>query len=318
MVLAVLCAHAGLASADDEVKPWSRGISMESRAQARDIFMEGNRLMAIPLFAPAAEKFEEALALWPHPAFHYNLAIAQLNLLQQIAAYENLKKAIEYGAGPLGEDEYRQAMEYYRRLQTQLAVVHLRCDDQGAEVRLDGRLVLTGPGSYEAVLLPGGHQVVASKPGHVPEAREITLSPGQHMEVSLRLHMPDRIETERYMPAWAPWLGMSAGVALISAGGYFDWRSSAGLDEYEDLVATRCARGCPEAEVPDLARQWSGIQTRTRVTGGLYITGGMVLIGSAIMVYVNRERVVRAKAGPVSVTPTWESRAVGFTVTGRF
>jgi hypothetical protein len=78
IVAAMLCVHAGAASANDEpeVKPWSRGISMETRARARDIFTEGNRLMAIPLFAPAAKKFKEALALWPHPAFHYNLAIA--------------------------------------------------------------------------------------------------------------------------------------------------------------------------------------------------------------------------------------------------
>lgn len=319
LVIATLLVHAGLASAD-EVKPWSRGISRDTRAHALDIFAEGNRLMGIPLFAPAAEKFEEALALWPHPAIHYNLAIAQLNLLQQVAAYRNLQKAVEYGAGPLGEDEYRQAMEYYRRLQTQLAFMNVQCNDEGAEVRLDGRLVVTGPGRYEAVLMPGSHQIVAGKPGYMPEARQITVSPGQHMNVSLRLRMPDRIETARHMPAWAPWLGMGAGLVLISTGGYFDWRASAELARYKDNFVAQCPFGCTDIEAPGLIEQGRDTRAGRRIAVGLYIAGGAVLAGSAIMIYVNRERVVRSEArtGALSLTPMWSPGAAGLAVTGGF
>jgi hypothetical protein len=321
LVVALLCAGRNLARADtEEVKPWSQGISRETRAQARDIFMEGNRLMAIPLFAPAAEKFEEALALWPHPAIHYNLAIAQLNLLQQVAAYENLKKAIAHGAGPLGKDEYRQAMEYYRRLQTQLGFVDLRCDDEGAEVRLDGKLVLTGPGSHEAVLMPGSHQIVASKPGYVPEAREIVISPGERIDVSMRLRLPERVETERYMPAWAPWAGMGVGVALLSTGAYFDWRSSADLVRYKEDFSAQCPFGCADVEAPELSDRGREIERGKRTAVGLYIAGSAVLVGSAIMIYVNRERVVRSKVRSFSsaLTPMWSPHAAGLALTGDF
>jgi hypothetical protein len=53
---------------------------------------------------------------------------------------------------------------------------------------------------------------------------------------------------------------------------------------------------------------------------GLYIAGGAVLVGSAIMVYVNRERVVRGKARPeaLSLTPMWSPRAAGLAFTGEF
>jgi hypothetical protein len=244
----------------------------------------------------------------------------QFNLLQQVAAYENLKKAIEYGAGPLGEDEYRQAMEYYRGLQTQLGFVDLRCDDEGAEVRLDGRLVLTGPGRYDAVLMPGSHQVVASKPGHVPEAREIVISPGERIKVEMRLRLPERIETERYVPAWAPWAGMGVGMALISTGAYYDWRSSTDLARYKENFTAQCPFGCTEVEAPEVIEQGRDSEARKRTATGLYIGGGAVLVGSAIMVYVNRERVVRSNthSDAVSLTPIWSPRAAGLVVTGTF
>jgi hypothetical protein len=161
---------------------------------------------------------------------------------------------------------------------------------------------------------------VASKPGHVPEAREITLSPGQRTEVSLRLRRPDRIETERYMPAWAPWAGMSAGVALIAAGGYLDWRSSAELNAYKGDFGAQCPFGCTEVEAPELIDQGRGTEAGERTAVGLYIAGGAVLMGSAIMVYVNRERVVRSEARPdaVSLRPMWSPHAAGLSLIGEF
>jgi hypothetical protein len=316
----MLLLAAGHASAQEAPRGQAPEVSLEVRAQARALFLEGNKLLKIPLFAEAADKYQQALALWPHPAFYYNLVIAQLNLVQPVEAYHSLEKALEHGPRTLGEQRYQQGLKYRAQLHKQLGFVTVRCDDEGAEVRLDGQLVLTGPGNYEAVLLPGGHQIVASKSGHVPEAREITLSPGQRMEVSLRLRMPDRIETERYVPAWAPWLGMGAGVALISTGAYFDWRSSAGLSAYEDDFRAQCPFGCTDVEAPELAGQGSNTDAGERTAVGLYIAGGAVLMGSAIMIYVNRERVMRSKARPdaVSLTPMWSPRAAGLVLTGEF
>src|SRR5690606_17313490 len=126
-------------------KPWSRGVSMAQRQEARALFREGNRLLQVPLFAQAAEEYLAAIALWPHPAFHYHLAIAQLNLVQSIEAYESLGQAMQYGRDALGEREHRQAQEYLRRLEKQLGRVVVICDEPGAEVTLDGRHLLTGP-----------------------------------------------------------------------------------------------------------------------------------------------------------------------------
>lgn len=301
-------------------KPWNEGVSLAQRQAARELFLEGNRLLDVPLFARAAEKYAEALVLWEHPAFHYNLAIAQLNLVQPIEAYESLQKAMQHGAGPLGEREHRQAQDYLERLAQQLGRIAVACDEAGAEVTLDGRLLFTGPGRYEGVVLPGGHQLVASKQGHIPEARQVVLSPGDDAEIALVLHVPDRIETERYLPAWAPWATMGASAALLSVGGYLDWHSSRALDTFDTKFDEHCRRGCTAMEVPELAGELRRAETEKRTALGLYVGGSLVLVGSAVLVYANRERVIRSKVrgDSISVIPVAGPHGAGIAAWGRF
>ncbi|HMG21017.1 MAG TPA: hypothetical protein VK607_06855, partial [Kofleriaceae bacterium] len=47
-------------------KPWNRGVPLADRQAARDLFLEGNRLFKIPLFARAAENYAAALRKWKH------------------------------------------------------------------------------------------------------------------------------------------------------------------------------------------------------------------------------------------------------------
>src|SRR5690606_33892538 len=60
-------------------RPWAEGVPFEAQVQARDLCMEGNVLLRDTLFAQAAAKLEEAVALWAHPAFLYNLALARIH-----------------------------------------------------------------------------------------------------------------------------------------------------------------------------------------------------------------------------------------------
>jgi hypothetical protein len=168
--------------------------------------------------------------------------------------------------------------------------------------------------------MPGSHQIVASKPGYVPEARQITLSPGERIEVEMRLRMPEHAETERYLPAWAPWAGMSVGVAVVAVGGYLDWDSTQALQEHDDTFDRDCPRGCTTAEAEELASRLSRADSKKRAALGLYIGGGALAVGSAILIYVNRERVVRTEVQPgaVSVSPFWSSTMAGLSVSGGF
>lgn len=301
-------------------KPWNHGVNIEQRKRARALFLEGNRLLQVPLFAQAADKYKQALALWPHPAFHYNLAIAQLNLVQPIDAYESLLQAMQYGPEALGASEHAQAQEYRQRLEQQLGRVGVACDEPGAEVTLDGQRLFTGPGRYEGVVLPGEHQVVASRPGRIPETRQVVLSPGERTEIALVLRMPDRVETTRYLPAWVPWVGVGVGAALLSGGGYLDRQSSRSLAQFDATFDRQCPRGCTPGEVPALATEVEEAEAQKRMALGLYIGGSLVLAGSAALLYLNRERVVRSKTRPsaLSLVPVLSPGAAGLAAWGRF
>jgi tetratricopeptide (TPR) repeat protein len=320
VVLMLLCVAPGPAAAQETPRVAPSEVSLEIRAQARELFLEGNKLLKIPLFADAAEKYKQALALWPHPAFYYNLVIAQLNLVQPVEAYHNLEKAMEHGPTILGERRYQQGLRYRAQLQKQLGFVTVRCDEHDAHVRLDGQLLFTGSGRHEVVVLPGSHQIVASKTGRVPETRELVISPGERIEVEMRLRMPERVETERYMPAWAPWAGMGVGVAVVAVGGYLDWDSTQALQEHDDTFDRDCPRGCTTAEAEELASWLSRADSKKRAALGLYIGGGALAVGSAILIYVNRERVVRTEVQPgaVSVTPVWSSTMAGISLSVGF
>src|SRR3954466_15049354 len=96
-----------IAGSDD--MPWNRGVAVATRSQAREVFLEGNRLFKIPLFSQAVEKYGEALDKWKHPAFYFNLAIAELNLGQYLEARDHLVRAMAYGADPLRADRFDEA-----------------------------------------------------------------------------------------------------------------------------------------------------------------------------------------------------------------
>lgn len=277
----------------DIEKPWNRGISREKRIAARNIFLEGNRLLKVPLFAQAAQKYQEALQLWQHPAIYYNLAIAQLNLVQPVEAYQSLEWAMAHGPEPLfSEERYKQAAEYRARLKEQLSVIEVSCEEAGAEVLLDGELLFTAPGSAEEIVLPGSHLLVARKAGLIPETKQVVASAGDRVAFSLVL-WADVVETKRYMPAWIPWVVMGAGGLFAAGAGYVDWASSQDIEDSDAQFAEECGFGCLDSERQDLASSIRSAEQRKYVALGLYAVGGAAFLTGAVLGYVNRERVVR-------------------------
>lgn len=299
---------------DDEQRPWFQGVSRADRIAARDHFLEGNKFLRDGLFAPAAEAYKKALTLWKHPAFFYNLTITQLSLVRPIAAHTSILKALEHGAAGLGEEKHPRALDYKKRLEDQLAKVVIKCDEPDVQVTLDGQPVELKKGRYEQVLLPGSHQVYAKKAERVPEDRQVVVSPGERVKLDLVLGIPDKIETVRYMPAWIPWTALGLSGAILGGAGYLDWSSSQELESFDADFNTECRRGCLESEVQNLTDRLRGAESEKRLAIGMYIAGGAMVIGSAVLVYFNRERIKRTKVEreTFSVVPVVDSDRTGF------
>src|SRR5690349_6782060 len=79
-----------------ESKPWAQGVPEAKQKQATALFKEGNALLRDSFFKQAVDKYREAITYWDHPAIHYNLAIALINLDQPLEVYASLQKALKY------------------------------------------------------------------------------------------------------------------------------------------------------------------------------------------------------------------------------
>jgi hypothetical protein len=308
----------------DDDRPWNRGVALEERRAARQLFLEGNRLFRIPLFARAAEQYTLALARWRHPAFHFNLAIAQLNLSQEVDARENLARAIEYGEAPLGGSEFQEARDQLAQVERQLGRIRVTCHTPGAQVSLDGTALFTGPGSEERWVAARSHEITAKKADHLSEARRVEIAAGQLQTLELKLiTLGEATEGGRRWDQWKPWTVVAAGVAVTAAAGVVHALAARNFDRYDqEFLRLPCATmqdpkepGCPEDALPRALRdrlQRATRQQQFAVAG--YAVGGAALAAGAVLVYLNRPRLLERSAEPtgaVSVIPTLSPDAAG-------
>src|SRR3569623_1511182 len=116
-----------------DTRPWAAGVSTADQQQALKLFHDGNVDLNDGLFAKAADRYREALKHWDHPAIHYNLALAQMNLDQPIDAYNNMQQSLKFGEPPLqSKDKFDHAKEYLLLLEKEISTVDVSCDKPGA------------------------------------------------------------------------------------------------------------------------------------------------------------------------------------------
>ena len=222
LIVVALCVGVGTAAADDtaktpqnnekagtnetlqnggDVRPWAQGVSASEQQAALKLFHDGNVSLNSGLFAKAADNYRAALKHWDHPAIHYNLALAQMNLDQTIDAYDNMQAAVKFGQAPLqSKDKFDNAKQYIVLLEKQVASVSVACDKPGAKVSLDGKEVFVAPGKFETRVLTGKHQFVAEKQGYTTRINAPYIGPGEKFRIELKLYTTEKLT--RYHHKW--------------------------------------------------------------------------------------------------------------------
>lgn len=282
--------------------PWDQSVSVDQQHEARAVFLEANKLARDRFFATAVTRYKQAITMWPHPAFHYNLALAQLELDQVIEARGSLARALQHGPEALG-DKHDPARRHLALLDSQLGRIEVSCDEPGAQVMLDGQPLFTGAGRHQSVVRPGAHQLVATKPGLAPVVEQIVLAPGERGRFDLVFQYPEVTVTERRWAAWKSWSVVGVGAVLTLGGAYLDRRSTQAFDDYDRAIQDLCRpmQGCTDADIPPAIegdRRRAQSEQRMAVAG--YIAGGTVLAAGAVLVYLGRERQVRRLERPES------------------
>lgn len=290
LVAAACFAVATPARADDEARPWARGVPADEQARAKDLFDQGNALLDQGLFVDALGLYRKAIAHWSHPAIHYNAAVALINLQRQLDAYEELEASLAYGNSGLQPEVYDQALAYQRLLRAQVVHLTIDCVDPGTQLALDAKpLAMPCPGSHTQLLLPGRHQLAASRADSI--ARTIALAPAGGESPHIRIDLMTNAEAtvvHRRWESWKPW-AVVAGAAVVGGVGLgFELQSAATFRSYDKAVAQLCPDG-PCATLPaNVVDAYSEGRTQNRVAIGCFVASGAVLATGAVLLWLNR------------------------------
>jgi hypothetical protein len=300
-------------------------------------FHAGNDNLNNGLFPPAVARYKAAIACWDHPAIHYNLALALINLDQPIDVFEHVNLAMQYGSGPLGQDKFDHAREYLKLVAGQLADIEVSCNKVGAKIAVDGKEVFTAPGSYKAKVRVGKHTFFGEKEGYNARVTAPFIGPGETFRIELKLYTIP--ELTRYRCKWgcdtrSGYYVLGGGILAGIAGGIFTWRSQSDYQAF-DTAVLRCQNDAKSMD-PTSACKVSSNLTDMRASGdtkktlsyvGYGVAGAAVATG-AVLLWLNRREAYqirpeeldeeKAERASVTVVPLVSPDAAGAMVLGRF
>ena len=271
--------------------PWSRGVSAAQQATARELLDKGNQLFLDKKYQDALVVYRKAIAAWDHPAIRFNMVRVHLALDHWIEAADDLDKALAYGAAPLEDNVYQEAIAYQKLVAGRIGTLEVSCtkdDAEDAVVTLDGTEILRCPGKTATLRrLPGTHVVVGTAPQKATFSRSITLHGGELTTIEVEM---TEIATGARWARWKPWAVVGGGVALVGAGVVFQLLARSAASDLEAVTATTCADGCTKDEfrTSGLAAREDGIRLRSRLSVGGLVGGGAAVLVGAVLVAMNR------------------------------
>lgn len=304
-----------------EERPWAQGVPPDKQKAALELFRTGNTLLKESVFVQAAEKYRQALALWDHPAIHYNLALALLNLDQPTEVYEHLVAAMRYGVAPLDIEKMEHARAYKNLIERQLASLEVTCDEPGATVSMDGQKLLSAPGKFEGRVRPGAHTFAVSKEGHPPTTVSRTLHADEKTSLALKLFTDeDLTRYRRRWSAWKPWAVLGAGVAVAVTGGALHMQARKSYDDFDSHIA-ECGGCVPTPDVTQMRTRGDSMQ---QLAFGAYAVGSAAVVTGAVLAIINRPQPYRISPDEaqspqgVSIAPLLGGSKGGVQATFRF
>lgn len=303
--------------------PWNRGVPQQVRRDARAVFLEGNRLFKIPLFSQAVEKYNAAIDKWKHPAFFFNLAIAEINLGQYLEAREHLERAIQYGPDPLRADRFAEAKKQLVEVEHHLGRLRVRVPTASAEISVDGVPVFSGPVDRQIWVTARQHEIAVKKPEYVAQSKRLTIAAGTTATVDISLL---KLVEDRPYATWKPWAVIGAGVLIAGASGGLQAIAARNFTSYDNgFNALACAKtGCTQQAIdkgnPKLTPLLNRAHLEQRIAVGGYIAGGAAIAGGIVLLYLNRPHLMEREdpnpnAAGVAVVPVLSTDMVGVQLT---
>ncbi len=295
----------------DTVPPWGVGVTDAQKASAHERLEAGNALFLEHKYADALVEYQRAVAAWDHPAIRFNIVRCLIQLDKPVEAFDNLTLALKYGAAPLEDAVYAEATSYEKLLANQIGELEVTCDQSGVSVTLDGRSFMTCPGTKQARVVPGEHQLVGTKATFATRTLEVVVIGGKKQRRAVELIPLARAAriTHRWA-AWLPWTVFGGGLVLAGFGALVELKASSDFAAFDRMIERDCARGC--ADVDYTTRDTARVENRIGV--GMLTAAAATMAVGGVMIYLNRARTTYPTE--IEVRPTQQGGVL--TVSGRF
>lgn len=299
-VAGVLALAAAPARADE---PWTAGVTAAQKAEAQHLLEAGNALFLERKYADALARYQQAVAAWDHPAIRFNIVRCLIQLDRPVEAADNLKRALAYGAAPLEDSVYAEALAYEKLLAAQVGELVVACTQPDVALTLDGAPLGTCPTTVTRRASPGVHQLVGTRAGFVPHTETIGVTGGRQVSARVELApIATRVAIVHRWPSWMPWLVFGGGFALAGVGGLVELKAAGDFTNYDRLVEHDCAAGCAPGD-PNLARD-RGVRStavlENRIAVGVIGVGVAAIAAGGALIYLNRARTVELAPMPVA------------------
>jgi hypothetical protein len=310
-VAIALCAPSAHA---DDVQPWAAGVTTAQKDAAHKLLDAGNALFLQRDYAGALEQYRAAVAHWDHPAIRFNIVRCLIQLDRSVEAAENLKLALAYGAAPLEDAVYTEALAYQKLLAKQVADLDVSCSQPGASVSLDGQPLLACPGTQLRRVSPGRHQLVAGKDGFLTKTSDVVIAGGETQHVAVELVPLSAATIGHRWAEWKPWVVLGSGLVVLGIGGLVEYQASQDMAAFDRSLALSCAdSGCgPARPIPtNVAAEQTRARRENDIAVGVMTLGLAGAAAGGVLLYMNRG---------LPVMPTIEHMPGGGAVTfsGRF
>ncbi len=308
-------------------------------AEARARFDEGIKLAEAGEHESARLKFSQAWALFKSPAILFNLARSEQLSNHPVEALEHYRQFAKTPPDPKITDVQRQrAAENIAELAKKVGQIEIEAPT-GARITVDGRAV-DGDNTDPVPVTPGKHTVEAIFDGKVTsvtvECTAGTITKAKVIEsASVGTVDPPPPPPPPPPPAeeqpgfWTTGriaglgvfagglIGLGAGVGFHMAAGQSEKNVNALRSSLPEPRSSACSVPGNEVTCTKLRVEIDNQNMRNDIRTGLFIGGGVLVVGGAVLFLVSSPKSEPTRGGP-RVIPYASSRDAGIAVIGRF
>ena len=159
----------------------------DARAEARRHFDQGVAAFEQRRFGKAAREFQEAYQLSPHYSVLYNMGQVNVALGRPVEAVEAFERYLAQGGSTIPAARKAAVQAELETQRALLGTVAVQVEPAGAEIRMDGQAVGQAPLDRPVKVAAGQHTLMAFLDGYGVQNRELSVQPGEHVQIRIEL-----------------------------------------------------------------------------------------------------------------------------------